>query len=231
MHKISSITFSLEDSHKISQPKDIEQLSYDLIKAVYDSGYENVKYDTITSDGGEYGLTGTINWYVDPNVMNKEDQIRLMKQWKQEQEMLGYEINIRGPERSGMSDWNAAHKDNVLMVYRLDIIKNGSESHMEIPEMNLANGNAVALLGVLNIPFDHSGSIGLQELRQRLAMATESQMGEFTRDTTDSGDDGDGGARMIEMGLGKEKIQEYIARLTKMVDFGLQQGFERVQWG
>ena len=230
MHKISSVTFSLEDSHKISQPKDVMKLSYELQKFVMDQTGKFADVHSIQPDGEQFDeLTGTINWYMGDDIP-EEDMIKVMQAWKQEQEIMGFQIQIRGPEVSGQNQYRDPGDTNPpLMVYRIDILKNGTEDYPEIPEMNIAQGNAQYLFDLLNIPWDQSGSMELMELRQRLATTTESRMGEFTQDPTDSGEEGQG-VRMIDFGLDHDRLKRYLDGLTRIVDFGIEHNFKAIQW-
>lgn len=226
MLKQAGITFFLEGSQKISKPKNILNLSNDLITWLYDKGYQYT-YDEITSDGGDFDkMTGTINWYINPKTANYKTQEKLAHEWIKEQELMDYEIQLRGPEISGLST-----VDRKIMVYRLDVIKNGSADYMSMPEMHLSNVNAHNLLAALNISSESFGTISLRDLRQRLALLTETKMRDFTRDPMEYTEDDMGlGLRGYDPGTPIGQIQGYVDELNRIVDFGLANGFKNLVW-
>ena len=219
--KISGITFSLEQSHRIAQPKTISTLSYDLADWAT-SHVPRYLIKRIDMDGlNPDQLTGTINWYIDEPQIGEIPMY--VNQWIQEEmSPLGFDIKVRGPERSNSFDsW----------VWRIDVLKNPTEEYTKLPKINLSNSNARALLGLLNIPFDHMGSVSLRELRQRLALTTEHQVQEFTQSpekilpTKE-----EPGPQVVDFGRSKDQINRYIQALSEIVDYGLSNGFTNITW-
>lgn len=213
LQKISGVIFRLEDAHKIAQPKGILALA----SALSDWANSHVPRSLllpngIDADGFDYGPTGTINWYF--NTEEGKDIPMYAKQWIDD-ELVGYETNIRGPEKSGSRD---------AQVWRIDILSNPTVEYARIPEMMVSNDNTKLLMGMLNIPFDWSGEMDLRELRGMLARVTESQMREFERDTEVS-------PGSYEFGVDTEQLQRYIQNLTRIVDYGLSHGFKNIVWG
>ena len=224
MLKQAGISFFLADSHKISQPKNIMQLSTDLSGWVREQGYDASHY-TVTPDGDDFDkLQGTINWYISPKVLDENTQAQLAMGWIKEQKLMDFEINLRGPEISGLSS-----ADEVLKVYRLDIIKNGTAEYLQIPEIHLSNANAYNLLSALNLPQEYSGSVSLSDLRQRLALLTETKMRDFTRDPENEYND-HGDLRYSDPGTPIDQIKGYISALHQIVDFGIANGFHTMVW-
>ncbi|MHA2279748.1 MAG: hypothetical protein ACXAC5_02475 [Promethearchaeota archaeon] len=227
LQKISSVTFSLEESHRIAQPKTVFDLANDLNLWAHENApryFTEGNWQVIDQDGLDTSeMTGTINWYYDPEKIPPSEVETIpdyMRQWFQEElAALGCKINIRGPEQSN------AFKQ--LRVYRLDILNNPTEEYPEMPWMNLSNDNAQALLGMLNIP-NLQGSIDLGELRARIQGLTQPHMREFTMDTTD---EGMGPGRHIDFGRELVQMMEYVVRLENMIDFGLRNEFTTLQWG
>ncbi len=228
LQKIASISFWLDGSQKISQPKDVMALSYDLQKFVHVQTGKMMDIHTIQPDGDMSDLTGTINWYV-TKFISEEEQLKVMQEWIAEQQMMDYQIKVRGPERSGMNDWNPDENNPEMMVYRLDVIKNGSADHMEIPEMNISNTNAQAVMDALGVQFDWSGSVDLNEMKTKLEMFTPYQQQELIQAPEYSGEEGK--VQMYDAGRDEDRVERYIGGFRQIVDFGLQNGFEVLVWG
>ncbi len=231
LQKISSVTFSLEGSDKISQPKDISDLGRELHQFATQRIGQDIEFDTIQSDGSGEGLTGTINWYVNENLVSQADQQAIMREWIEEMRVMDFEIQMRGPERSGMNDWNRDPSEPEIIVYRLDVLENGSESYAQIPEINIAQTNAIAIFNTLGIPFDQGGAIDIYDLQQRLSSLKEYHRGEHTRPRSDEGGPGTGNVRSIDFGLDADRMDGYLSGLTRMVDFGIKNGYTNIQWG
>lgn len=63
-----------------------------------------------------------------------------------------------------------------IPVFRIIIEQNPSTEYPEIPEHNFANGNAMAMLRMLEIPEDYSGSISAIELKNRINAVQKENM-------------------------------------------------------
>lgn len=179
----------------------------------------------IQPDGDDLDdMTGTINWYVTDRI-SEEQQRQVMQAWAQEMQLLDYQISVAGPEVSGMSEPGQPP----VMVYRVRVLNNGSEDHMQIPEMNASNTNAQAFMESLGVPFDYSGSIDLNEMKTKLEMFTPYGQQELIQPPEEG--QGEQGARWTDMGRSEDQVQGYVDRMTQIVDFGLQNGFETLVWG
>jgi len=183
----------------------------------------------ISADGDDLGqMTGKINWYVTDKVP-EDQQIQIMQEWIQEMLLMDYNMQISGPERSGMNDWNPDPNRPELKVYRIHVLQNGSENYMEIPEMNMANSNAYDVMNALGVQFDWSGSVELNELKTKLDMFNPYQQQELIREPEYSQEEDK--VQMIDFGRDEDRVERYISGLRRMVDFGLQNGFETLVWG
>lgn len=228
LQKISSVSFWLDGSQKISQPKNVDDLGYELLKFVHEKYGNFMGIHDISSDGDDLGkMTGTINWYVSDKVP-EDQQVKIMQEWIQEMSLMDYNIQISGPERSGMNDWNP-DPNKELMVYRIHVLQNGSEDYMEIPEMNMANSNAHDVMNALGVQFDWSGSVELNELKTKLEMFTPYQQQELIQEPEHSQEEGK--VQMTYFGRDEDRVERYIGGLRQMVDFGLQNGFKVLVWG
>jgi len=226
LQKLASVTFSLEGSHKISQPKDIMGLSYELQKYASEKAGFYIDYHSIAPDGDYFSeMEGVINWYVSDNIP-EEQQVQIIQQWIQEMQLMDYEMKFTGPEISGMTE----DPENPIKVYRIHVLKNGSEDYLEIPEMNLANTNAEDLMRSLGLEFDWTGSIDLQELKTKLEMFTPWDQQELIREPTQEGDFNEPGPVVYDGGRSEDQVSRYIDGLGEIVDFGLQNGFRTLVW-
>lgn len=228
LQKIATVTFTLEGSHKISQPKTVDDLGYELLKFVHEKYGDFMGIHDISSDGDDLGkMTGKINWYVSDKVPENQ-QIQIMQEWIQEMSLMDYNMQISGPERSGMNDWNPNPDKPELMVYRIHVLQNGSENYMEIPEINMANSNANDVMNAIGVQFDWTGSVELNELKTKLEMFTPYQQQELIQEPEYSPEDK---VQMVDFGRDEDRIERYISGLRRMVEFGLKNGFELLVWG
>jgi hypothetical protein len=255
--KQASITFDLEDSWKIAQPRDLLGLSRDFLNFIhYEAKLANDQFQpnfmNIEPDGqSQYdGYTGTINFYIKQDD-NPAEYVKAMEAWKQHMAPEGYKIEYNPqPEQSGSRN---------SQVFRINIAENPSEAYPQMPSLNMANGNALAIIRLLGLPEDYSGSIDLQTLRQRIVAVSQEDMqkeiapsgwlgqdasydpssGQATQDPAD-GWKGQpplqdkppegAGAKMFIGGRDEEYIDFRLQGLYELVDFGLKNGFKRVTW-
>lgn len=111
--KTASVTFSINDSHRISQPKDLMKLCQDLsifihykAKMIDENFYPlNTDIDPDTSHSDFEGYTGTINFYVRPNEKSKNSDmnryIEAINAWIEDKKLEGYVIKLNNiPEKS-----------------------------------------------------------------------------------------------------------------------------------
>lgn len=223
LQKLASITFTINDAHRISQPKTVSDLSVDLSNFAREKyGISGSLYDLQPDGFDDQNMTGTINWYIRPETVSEDKQLEIINAWIADKNITGYQFKVRGPEISGQSQWNSEAAED-LKVFRIDVLVNGSEDYTQIPELNVSNNNAVAVLGMLNIPFNYAGTMDLRRVRSKLATLTEAKMREFTQE-----DEIDG--PHISFGRDLDRLQRYVVELTKIVDFGLSNGFTHLRW-
>lgn len=229
LRKVSSVTFSLDQSEHIAQPKTI----YDLANGLYTWAEKNVPREYFASHGRKIDIdgldtsapTGTINWYIS-NPDLAADVPMYVSQWIQE-EMLpwGFEVRIGELEPSRM------FPDE--LVYRIHVQNNPTQNLTKIQEMNITNKNAESLFMLLNISTKYlEGSMDLQELKRRIQGVDESRISEFTRDAENVDDLGPFNTfvQHREFGLDADRLKSYLARLNEMVDYGLANGFSKIKW-
>lgn len=125
-----------------------------------------------TSSSRFDGPTGTINVYA-----KRDDEIseypKAIRAWIEDKKAEGYDIRCSmKPDTSGMYG---------VPVFRVEVVTNPSTEYEEIPEVNMSNGNAFAILRLLGLSSgdadqDYVGSIDLQSLRKRIEAASQEQM-------------------------------------------------------
>ena len=259
--KTASITFSLEDAWKISQPKNLLDLCHDFLNFIhygaklsndrFRPGMTDIEPDTSSSDFG--GYTGVINFYV-----KQDDDIneypKAINAWIEDKAIEGYRITYSNkPEQS---------KSRNSKVFRINILHNPSEDYNVIPELNLANGNAMAILRLLGLSAgmedDYSGKIDLNDLRRRIEAVSKEEM---QKEVTPPGylsdhanmdmnrglidiDEADqwkgpgiqdnppsSGVQIFQQGRDEEYIDNRLQGLYEIVDYGLKNGFKNLVWG
>jgi hypothetical protein len=103
------------------------------------------------------------------------------------------------------------------------------EAVTECPEVNMANGNARYVMGLLGIEFgDGSGSMPAAEFAERLGFATVVGGGDAGTVTVEYREAG--GARVIECGRPVGYADQRLAQLVEIAEWALAHGRE-VHWG
>ena len=223
LQKVSSVTFTLEQSNRIAQPRTISDIANNLytwaennIPRQYFEDQRMIDMDGLDVDS----FTGIVNWYITkPELSN--DIPMYINQWIQEEMApLGFRVRMGELEQSGMfSD---------RLVQRIHIDNNPTVDYPKIPEMNLANDNAESLMNALGIPFDWDGAVDLNELKTKLEMFTPWDQQDLTRDPEH---DISERVQLFQGGRTPEQVSRYIDGLRRMVEFGLKNGFETLTWG
>lgn len=241
--KFASITFQIQDAHRIGQPKNLTEICWDIQSIVSDyypkSWIINGSLDnTITPDAPQWKqMTGDINWYIPVNIDPQEIEPHIEAVVK-DMSLMGIEISAGSPQKSNMMHPNA--KKIVLTVY-----KNATEELERMPEINLSQGNAAIVLKMLQL-FDSesrdtqlgpisfltnpSGQIAAQELLRRIKRAYQNidssvrppsqgiakEDDPYEIETSYSHLEEQPGAKWFDPGLPKEQIERYLSELTEL---------------
>jgi len=238
--KIASITFFPIDSHKISQPKTVFNLSYALMGWVYKNLPEELRSKTpepVASDGltDMDKMTGIINWYVPKEVEMQDVVPYIFKAIEQEFTPLGISVSHIEKDKSNMFDEN---------VLRLHVNKNETSEQQAIPELNAANRNALILLKILGLEEDYSGTVDAQEIKNRIEKLRQTDLlKDFTLDPSETQsvkeqdpadwwkqEEPQKGPRMIDMGLSQEQLNRYLDELEQIADYALTLNNKKVCW-
>jgi len=221
LNKISSVTFWIEGSDRITQPMNKLDICNDLSEFVfYDlklgrklgfSSSDDFDPDTSSGDFNEY--TGQINIYLENPAIKSGIISNILEQYNKEKELIN--LSLIEINKSGVRDVNVA---------RVSIDKNDTVNTETIPRMNLANPNALALIqllenegmGNLEKP---GGSINVDSLRTVLDNIDQNRYLLQTYTQEPSEETNPGQATMIDQGRSYERMERYINGLREMVDY------------
>ena len=257
--KSASVTFFLDEAYRIAQPKDMLSLCTEMSNFFRKNGlttqtFNPDPYMGITPDGNDFDqMTGTINLYVpqkDWSTFDKNEYEKAIQAYIDEKSIEGFQMQ--------------SHLDKSNMtggpVYRIRVAVNGSEKYPQIPEVNMANGNAAAILRLLGLSNEPSGSIDLLDLKNRINAVSQESMqqetiepghinpnsgfdllsGEFNPDPADAwkneplttpDNPNSTGPAIMHGGRDMEYIDYRLQGLYEIVDYGLKNGFKRLAWG
>lgn len=176
--KLSSVTITVDGFYKISQPKNISTIGYDMNSWAtshvprYLTDYKSTGGFAIQSDGLDVeAATGVINWYIPSktsiDIIKSELPIYISQYIKEELLPLGISASPRQqPEISNMYK---------IPVWRINITKNSTMSLDTLPSMNIANNNAFEIFKLLNFDFDvdFAGKINAQEMLNKINIAEQ----------------------------------------------------------
>lgn len=218
--KISSINFSVKDSHKISQPKTLHYIAADMWRWAAKNVPPHFKPsipEWVAMDGfATDSTTGVINWYFPQNI--EYNQIEPYINWCVNEELspLGITVGYMNSDKSKMFDVN---------VVRIHITKNDTAELKQLPSMNLSNTNALILQQVLGLTPDFSGSIQAGDLKNRIQQARASMDDWDLNDNTGYSNDiaeAFKGFNIVNSPLEPDRIIFYLDQLGKIADFALQ---------
>lgn len=155
-------------------------------------------------------FTGPLNFYMITPQITKEFVQKIISAYNTEKNGL-ITVTVGEAEKSGVRNSN---------VIRMNVTYNETEYMEDVPQMNLSNTNAIALLEVLeqegmNVnPEILEGSLDIDALDHALSMirAVPSTSEQLTTETVTDGN-------YISVGRSAEQVESYIERLEQMVDF------------
>jgi hypothetical protein len=182
--KTASITFSIQGSGRISQPKTLQSICHDIDQLIGDTYprswiVDGLLNNTIVPDAPQWDdLMGNINWYVPAQVDPSEVEPYISMAIK-ELALLGIDIQASQKSRSRMMH---PHAYKIVLQVR----NNETQNIEKIPKLNLANGNAGTILELLGLskqqtqdsplgplsgPEDPEGQVTAQDLLRRIKQA------------------------------------------------------------
>ena len=238
--KLASVTFAPADTHRVSQPKTIFYIGYMLLQWARQNMSEELLLDVsepIAMDGFEtHEMTGVVNWYVDKEMDMDLIEPYIQRAIKAELEPLGISVSHIQKDKSGMFDAN---------VWRIHISGNETSEQQSIPELNVANRNAMVLLRILGMEEEYVGEIGAEELKQRIDRSVGGRIDysflyslpqqeiENEPDPADwwkQEEESEGGPKMIDMGLSPDQIKHYLQQLSVIVDYAIKLNNPKISW-
>lgn len=210
--KVASVTFSVADSHNMLKPMNLHNISWDLSHFIFYKQGVKIPYGTIDMDGYDNydKFTGPLNFYVTIPEITIDLVNKLISAYNSEKNGLII-ISVGQEEKSNSRSTN---------VIRLNVTYNETEYMETIPEFNLANGNAYALLKVLqdkgmNVdPEELTGSMNVDELEQAISLIRSNpyNMEQMTTETEQEGN-------MISFGRDRDQVERYFSGLEQMIAF------------
>jgi len=227
LQKTSSVTFSIADSYKISQPRTIFYIASYMNYWAHDNVPKELCADVpevIALDGLEDmdKPTGVINWYYKEDSEESRRYIEMyIKQYEQE-ELIPLGINF-SPEIKFETS-----KMYKTPVARIRVVKNDTFQRDRLPELNVSNQNASALLKLLGIKSEPSGSIDAGELQSRISESIN-KVDKFVR--PDTIEEKPGKNTIMVFGLYPDQLMQYLYILDKMTDKAFWMNNPTITWG
>ena len=230
--KTASVTFSIEGTYNVAQPMDLLTISSDLINFIfYVKKLKGLKitYDSIAPDtsSSDYSApTGIINFYLSDPRLNIEFVKSLISDYNEYKDPF-IALDVLREEKSGVSKYN---------VIRINVVKNETTDIEKLPELNVSNSNAIALLTLLshygtpvNID-DLSGSIDVNILENainRIDNMDVDVLDDYTQESSQS--TGENGARAIDFGRSKQQVERYLAGLRSIINYARKENLSNAQ--
>ena len=166
--------------------------------------------------------TGVINWYYKEDSEEARRYIEMyVKQYEQE-ELAPLGINF-SPEIKFETS-----KMYKIPVARIRVVKNDTFQRDRLPELNVSNQNASALLKLLGIESESSGSIDAGELQSRISESIN-KIDKFTR--LDTIEESPGKSTIMVFGLSRDQLMQYLYILDKMTDKAFWMNNPTITWG
>lgn len=179
--KQASVTFIIKDSERLSQPKNLNQISHDITASIFETypreWLQPFYPDVVTPDAPQWQqMTGDINWYVPSNVEPEEVWPYIQNEIK-DMALLGIKIEAQPVrQKSRMLD-----PTGYKIVLR--VTENETSGFNKLRELNVANSVAAAVLqllqmsdeetiqspfGPLTVPTEATGEMPAQEMLRRI---------------------------------------------------------------
>ena len=218
---VTSVTFSISDSHKIAQPMDLMNISSDLVEFIFFvKGLKglNIKYDHIVPDMSSSNMSapkGIINFYLSDPRLTLDFVKMLIDDYNQYKDP-DIVLEVLKEEKSGIMKFN---------VVRINVVKNDTFKLERLPEFNIANSNAIALLTLLShfgMPVQDQ-SVGdldvdiLEQVLNRIDAIEYDILDNYTQEIEETV--GEHGSTTIDLGRSKEQLERYLSSLKSMVRY------------
>lgn len=256
LKKQASVTFYIGDgANKISKPKNILDLSFELSRFFYYGS--TVDHDTaplindITSDGDDFDkFKGTINVYpsvrlVAPQNMSLETYDSLQDSTEEEKLKNGFRKHNNSIEAMMpvIDEWIQLKSaegyvfekkmDTSNMtggpVLRLIVKENPSENYANIPEVHMNNANAASLLRTMGFLPESSGSVHPDDLIAAInEVSKESIQRNIRPEQREYGKDGE--LSMYSGGIDEGYIDQRLQQLYELADFAKNNNFQEIYW-
>lgn len=215
--KIASVTFFIDGAQKITQPMDILKICHDFAYWANQNIPHDVfkaTYRNIEPDGDDYNKpTGTINIYLGDGDSPEEIKQYMESAVNEYFALLDIEVKVGATETS---------KAFGVPVIRMHVIRNGTFDLERLPEINMANPNAMNLLQMLGIEPDFAGQINARDLIQRISSA-RNNISSNTKEPTQDGN-------FYDFGRSYEQIERYLDELETIAMRAMQMDNPSIVW-
>lgn len=224
--KTASVTFSIEGAFSAAKPMHSLDVCFDLVNFVW---YTLKVGDAIRlmSNDVEPDISetrhddpfGKINIYMNPNITPEIIEY-IIKEYNKHR-FGSIKLKLLGTNKSSSRVVDGEPTDTA----RLIIEENNTTDIEQMPEMNLANGNAIALIKMLEqaglkVGYDDLiGSINVDELDTVIRQLEQNEltMRSYTEEPTEEINEQGGG--MYNQGRSYEQVRSYIDRLKEMINY------------
>lgn len=229
--KIASVSFRIQGSDKIGQPKSIDNLANDLLtwaETNYPAQFKLDFYAFISSDGGgdPYLPLGIINWYFDENIDPQRIKPFVEKAIEDTLHPLGIKTGPLRDNRSGLM--------KNLRVWRIPVLENPTTQREKLPHLNMTNDNFVVLFDLLNLPHQtFNGQIDAYTLKDRIAKSrykVDAFARSEKRDTSVDPETGEVSVNTINYELSANQLNVYLNRLDQMADRAMRMNSRMIIW-
>jgi hypothetical protein len=223
--KIASVTFWVEGTDKISQPMNKLDICNNLYRFIYNNGLSEqlgLGFDAVDPDassGNVFGPDGPISIYLgNPNVRGETIQNIINK----------YNEDMAGMIKLRFLEINKSGARRDTNVARILIEENNTTNFEEIPEMNVSNANARALLELLSnegmegLSGDDEGiggTLNVAELKNTINNIEQNNyvLNTYTQEPTMEKEEGK--PTMYDGGRSYEQLSRYINGLKEIINY------------
>lgn len=227
--KRASVSFWPAGSDKISQPMTVSDICNEMIRygwyvgKIFREG-QGMYHDTISPDGDDYfEHLGIINIYVPESFSARTDEgefyrenIPVQQRLNEKQvQTLVKEFNDHMAGLVVLGDPKEDMSSGGRVVYRVQVLENSTKDLEQVPEMNMANSNAKAILEILaqhglNVtPSEYAGAFSVDEYLGARQLMIDETLEQHERPETEE-------SNMFGFGLSLDKINAYLDGLDQL---------------
>ena len=221
INKLASVTFWVEGSDQITQPMTKLDICQDLAQFIFYGinlgqklGFQWDDIDPDVSSGDVFASTGQFNIYLRNKNIKSGIVENILNQYNEHKQLI--ELKLLEINKSGIKpDLNTA---------RVIIVRNDTANLESLPEMNVANANANAIIQLLSNEGmgqldPYGGTLDSTQLKTVISNIEQNSylLDTYTKEPTE--DISEGRPIIIDMGRSYERLKGYIDNLKKMINY------------